>query len=350
MGTGIIRYFSDDADYFAVSSFKEFLEVKRYTDKPVLVLDPILEKSELKFLIEFKAELCVSNMSDFLKIKQAANSKKVKVHLAVNTGMNRFGQKNLSEIKTIISQIKKTQNIELVGVFSHYFEANNENFAKIQYEKFKQVEALVKKIYEKNVIFHISNSDGLWFYNGFDMARVGMKIYSDEMFPTINLSAKILELQKLEAGEVAGYSAVFVAKKKTTLAVVGIGYGDGIHRNIVKHGKVLVKGNFAKIVAICMDAMLVDVTGLGAELGDEVVIVGRSGENQIFICDVAKWCDTIGYEIITSLQSRVTRKIECFDEGMEYADNNREVQGKETGECGGNLHQTHTCKGEGSGL
>ena len=108
--------------------------------------------------------------------------------------------------------------------------------------------------------------------------------------------------------ESAGYSRCFVASNKTKIAVVAIGYADGIFRRIAGRGYVLINDEYCKIVAVCMDSILVDVTGIQVSLYDDVVLIGKDKEKQIFICDVAKWCDTIGYEIITSISSRVKRK------------------------------------------
>ena len=98
------------------------------------------------------------------------------------------------------------------------------------------------------------------------------------------------------------------ATQKTKLAAVQIGYADGLFRNIYKNGYVLINDCYAKIVAVCMDSMMVDVTGIKCKIGDQAVLIGKSKTKQIFICDVAGWCDTIGYEIIAKLSSRIKRK------------------------------------------
>lgn len=299
---------NDCVDYFAVSSPQEFYQVKRVTSKPILILSPTY--SRLKNLIKAGAELTVSNFESLSAVCNAAVSGDAvcKVHIAVNTGMNRFGFKNLKDFETAVKVLKKTQNISIQGVFSHYFEANSENFAKNQYEKFLNFGISYVNLSDKNVFFHIAASDGVFHKNGFDMARVGMAAYTDRLFETVKLVSKILDFQNLDAGETAGYGAIFVAKKPTKLAAIGIGYADGIFRNIAKKGWVLVRGKKAKIVAVCMDSILIDVTDLQTKIGDEVVLFGKSEGKQIFVCDMASWCGTIGYEIITKLSSRVKRK------------------------------------------
>ena len=135
-----------------------------------------------------------------------------------------------------------------------------------------------------------------------------MILYTDKNYQTISLKSRVLDIQILNQNETAGYGAIFVAKQKTKLAIVGIGYGDGIFRNIAKNGYVLINNKFAKIVAVCMDTIIADVTNIDVRIYDEVIIIGKSRDKQIFICDVAKWCDTIDYEIMVRLSERVERR------------------------------------------
>ncbi len=295
-------------DYFAVSSAKEFFDVRSVTKKPIVILDPVFEN--LNRLTRAGAELSISSFEGLKKIIEFAekSDRKIKVHLAVNTGMNRFGFKTTNEIFEVISKIKKTQNIIISGVFSHYFEANDKIFADYQFNKFLKMKQFILSEFNLNAIYHLANSDGILAKNGFDMVRAGMVLYSDKNYPTISLKTRVLDIQNLNPYESAGYSGVFQKNTKSKVAIIGIGYGDGISRNIVKNGYVLINGNYAKIVAICMDTLLVDVTGFSAKIFDEVVLIGKSKDKQIFICDVAAWCDTISYEIIVRLSNRIERK------------------------------------------
>ena len=304
----ICKNLNNYADYFAVSSPAEFYEIKRVVNKPIVILDPVF--NGLKKLIKSGAELTISNTDSLhILIKTIEDLKlTAKVHIAINTGMNRFGFKSIYELFKILTIIKKSQKIAINGVFSHYFDANNKNYANIQFNKFLKVKNFCIEKFDLNCIYHLANSDGIIYKNGFDMVRAGMILYSDKSYQTITLKTKILDIQKLSKNETAGYSAVFVAKQLKTIAIVGIGYGDGIMRNIVKKGYVLINNSYAKIVAICMDTMLVDITGIDAKIYDEVVLIGRSKNKQIFICDMASWCDTIDYEIIVRLSSRIERK------------------------------------------
>lgn len=306
----ICGFMNQFADMFAVSSGYEFFKIKRVTNKPILILDPVYEN--ITKLAMCDAVFTVSNFESLNMILNSAKSNlktKFKIHLAYNTGMNRFGFSKIKEIVKVFEICKKVQNIYILGVFSHFYCANNKNFANNQIDKFSELKKiLTQKQSCSGVDFHIANSCGVEIKNNFDMARVGFAMYSDAMFQTISLKSKILDFQDLDIGETAGYDAVFIAKRKTKIAVVGIGYADGLFRNIVNKGYVLINGNRAKIVAVCMDSLLVDVTDFSAKIYDDVVLIGKSKNEQIFICDVARWCDTIGYEIISKISSRVKRK------------------------------------------
>ncbi len=304
----ICKNLNNLADAFAVSSAKEFFEIRKFVDKSVLILDPVF--CGLKKLIKQKAELTISSFESLEKILKVAEktNEKIKVHIAVNTGMNRFGFKTKNEIFEVINLIKKSQKIIILGVFSHYFDAKNEKFANFQFKRFLEIKRFCLEEFGLNVIYHLASSDGILCKNGFDMVRAGMMLYTDKKYPTITLKSRVLDIQILAPNETAGYGAIYRAKSQEKLAVIGIGYGDGILRNIVKNGYVLINGEYAKIVAVCMDTILVDVTKITVKIYDEVVLIGRCKNKQIFICDMARWCDTIDYEIIVRLSNRIERK------------------------------------------
>lgn len=304
----ICKTLENFCDYFAVSSAKEFYEIRGIVSTPIVILDPVC--CDIKRLAKAGAELSVSSFESLEIILKVADEidGKIKIHLAINTGMNRFGFKSKKEVFDVILKIKKSQKIIISGVFSHYFDAKTKDFADLQFRKFCDIKQFILSNFNLNAVYHLANSDGILMKNGFDMVRAGMILYSDKNYQTISLKSRVLDIQILSQNETAGYGAIFVAKQKTKLAIVGIGYGDGIFRNIVKNGYVLINNKFAKIVAVCMDTLIADVTNIDVKIFDEVILIGKSKDKQIFICDVARWCDTIDYEIIVRLSSRITRK------------------------------------------
>ncbi len=319
---------NDLVDCFAVSSKAEFFDIKRCVTKPILLLDPVYEN--ITILAKNKAVFCVSNFDSLDKILADAERHKPQkyiIEIAINTGMNRFGFSTLNEIDEILQKIKKVQNISIFGVFSHYFEANSQKFEKLQTKRFLKIKNYIcKKLNNKQLYFHISASSFAEKDVCFDMVRVGLFSYSFRQNDAVRLTSKIIDFKDLKRCDTAGYNRQFTSKTKTKLAVVAIGYADGLFRKIVEKGYVLIGDKFAKIVAICMDCILVDVTNIDCKICDEVVLLGSTKNCQIFICDMAAWCDTIEYEILTHISKRVKRKYI----GETYANHNRKISCKKT--------------------
>ncbi len=313
LGIKLCEYVEDEVDCFAVSSANEFLELKKLVKKDIIILDPIYEN--ITNCIKENAILTVSNKECLKKLISKVFKQKAicRIYLAINTGMNRFGFSSLREFSEVIEIIKKTQNIEILGVFSHYYSGNQANCVNLQNKIFKKFQRYIASKISNSLVCHIAASDAAINFSyekdkNNSLVRIGMGNYSDKYFGTIKLKSKVIEIQKLRAGDSAGYGKIFTASSACTLAVVAIGYGDGIFRNIVKKGYVLINDYYCKIVAVCMDAILVDVTFADAKIGSEVLLIGRQKKNQIFICDIASWCDTIDYEIIVRLSDRIERK------------------------------------------
>ena len=308
-GEKICKYFNDLVDFFAVSSEYEFFRLKKLVSKPIIILDTIYNEKVLKKLILRGAEITISNeqsLDVLLKLEKNINSE-IKVHIAINTGMNRFGFSSILSLYETITKIKNSKKIKIYGVFSHYFNGKCDKTSQKQLKKFIKYAKFLQKEMEYPVLLHICASDGSIFNNYGDMVRLGYGIYDNSKYDTITLKTNILDFQYLKAMESAGYNEIFTAKKDTKIAIIGIGYGDGLPRNIVGKGYVLINDHFAKIVASCMDSMLVDVTDIDCKLNDEVIIIGKGKKNKISICDVANFCDTIGYEIIVRLSHRINR-------------------------------------------
>jgi len=320
----ICEAIDDIVDYFAVSSRREFFEVKRHVSKPILLLTPIYKN--ITILAMRGCEFCVSNIFELKTIERFAKRNKnifYKIHLAFNTGMNRFGFSKFKEIDELLDIVQKTQNIVICGIFSHFCVGNNKIIAENQikiFENFKKY--LMTKINVEGLIFHISNTAGFENCKKFDMVRIGLGMFLKHNKQSFLLTAKIIEFQKIKSGETVGYGLGFLAQKNMKVAIVSIGYADGIFRKIDTNGYVLTNGKFSKILAVCMDSMIVDVTDINCSYLDDVVLIGKSGENQIFVCDVARWCDTIEYEIMTSLSKRIKR---VYIGGNINANNHRKI-------------------------
>ena len=302
-GTGIelAKYIDDLVDYYAVACVSEANELARLTQKSILILSPPTQQEVEKIL---HSNICFAVDSIKLLNNLAEGKQSYNIHIAVNTGMNRFGTDYKTFCK-MIEIIKKSTSINLLGVFSHFYADGNTS--KHQAQLFDKFARLAKKKFP-NAICHISNSQNINY--SYDMVRVGIGLYGKNQ-ESLSLASTIKEIRLLKKGQVVSYNGNFVASKDTKIAVVPLGYADGISRHMT--GKyVLVDGKYCQIVgSVCMDCFMVDVSGVRATVGDQLVIFGKDKTKQINVCQIATWCDTISYEILVRLGARIERKYLC---------------------------------------
>ena len=255
--------------------------------------------------------------------------KKISVHVKIDTGMHRLGER--SEKLEEIIKIFKCNNLEIEGIFTHLCvadEASAESaaFTHAQAKAFYNVIAELRRRGFTCPKKHIVSSDGLLYYPELaeNYARVGIALYGMlstradtercgiSLEPVLSIKARIAQVKDLFQGEAAGYGLQFVAPKDTKIAVAAVGYGDGIPRALsCGVGSVLINGRKAPVAGrICMDQMLVDVSGIpNVRAGDIAVIIGRSGDEKITVCDLAEQTGTISNEILSRLGERLNRQI-----------------------------------------
>lgn len=252
--------------------------------------------------------------------------KPIDVHIKINSGMHRLGfdAANLKAIKELYSYY----NLHIKGFFSHLCvcDSNNENdvaYTKFQINNFnKLIKELKQQYYDVGKV-HIQSSYGLINYPeiGYDYARIGTFLYGVkskeddylkigvDLKPVLSIKSRIAMIQQVAKGNGLGYGLSYQVKQESQIAVVPIGYGDGIPRQLSSSGFVLVKGQRCPIVGrICMDQMLVDVSRVKSLSKNEVVtIVGKDGHNEIRLERVASVANTISNEIMGQIGSRLPK-------------------------------------------
>ncbi len=233
------------------------------------------------------------------------------VHVKVETGMGRLGI--YDNPCKVIEEIAEMKNIKIEGIMSHLSKAEDKEWTQEQLKKF---EALKKSLYQVgiNSIFHISNSQGIAYENAlFDAVRPGLMLYGygflDNLVPCMSVKTRLLDIRRLPKGTPISYGGTFVTKRDSMIGVVPVGYADGYFRNLSNKAEVLVRGKRAPVVGIvCMDLTMIDLTDVAeAKIDDEVILIGRSGKEQITASDLAQWANTIPYEVLTSLGNRAKR-------------------------------------------
>ena len=308
-------------DYLGVAYVHEGVALRKAgITTPILVLHPQLPN--LDALIEYKLEPSVYGQPilDALlsKIKES-NISHYPVHLKFNTGLNRLGfnPKNA----TALLEIFKDNALWLLlqGVYSHLAASDDvgeDAFTKTQLKTFSEIVGIFSSEYPKTT-FHVLNTSGVLHFSEaqYNMVRTGISLYGygnnpsvdAQLKPVLTLKTAISQIHSLEEGDTLGYNRAFTANSQTKTATLPLGHADGIGR-IYGNGKgyVMIKGQQASILGnVCMDMIMVDVTNIDCQAGDEVIIIGSGASAE----KLANAAGTISYELITGLSQRVKRKI-----------------------------------------
>jgi len=282
---------------------------------PILILGLTLkQQAELLVSYNITPTVCEYEMIEKLSESAIKEDKVVKVHLKVDTGMGRIGI-FFYDILRFIKRIRALKNVEIEGVFTHFSVADGKDktYTEEQFKKFMEVLTVLEKEEIKIPIKHVGNSATLldlphmWL----DLVRPGISIYglypSTEVQKTIKLipahsfKTRIIFLKELSAGEYISYGRTYTTiKKRTKIASLPVGYADGYNRLLSNKGEVLARGRrFPIIGRICMDQCMIDVSSLlEVKIGDEVVLWGRQGEEEITVEEISEKIGTINYEIV----------------------------------------------------
>jgi len=270
-----------------------------------------------------RATLCTYELAKALSQAAVRLRRNAVVHIKVDTGMGRIGLK-VEEIREFLRRILELPGIVVEGIYTHFATADGSGdgeFALAQMEHFRRVVSQLRKEGMELPIAHAANSAAVLRFPSahLDMVRPGIMLYGLEPFPgasyladirpAMTLKSRIVFLKEVPPGASVSYGRTFVAGRRTRIATVPIGYGDGYPRALSNRGKALVRGKRARIVGnICMDQLMLDVTHVeGVRVGDEVVLIGEQGDERITAEELASLAGTINYEIVTSLNGRIPR-------------------------------------------
>ncbi len=304
-------------DYLGVAYVDEGIALRKAgISLPIMVMNPNLES--FKQLIEYNLEPEIYSFNSLKAFNLTAQKHSVNpypVHIKIDTGMRRLGF-DLSEIDKLVNDIKQTNSLKVKSVFSHLVasdEAAQDNFTQKQIKEFTETSNKIAGILLYKFSRHILNSSGIERFPDaqFEMVRLGIGLYGispnkqNKLKNVSTLKTRISQIKTVKAGETIGYSRAGKVKANTRIAILPIGYADGLNRRLSNGiGKVFVNGEFASFIGnICMDMSMIDLKNIPATEGDEVVIFGE----QLPVYKIAKLIGTIPYEIFTSVSSRVKR-------------------------------------------
>jgi Alr-MurF fusion protein len=303
-------------NYLGVAYADEGVELRKNNiTLPVMVMNPADESFDT--LLKHDLEPEIYNFRILQTLVAFLGERPCKIHLKMDTGMRRLGFEE-DEIDDLVISLTENPNLRVASIFSHMAgadESAHDDFSREQGRRFK---AMADKISDRlgyRPIYHLLNSSGILRFPEFqyDMVRVGIGLYgidptqgqADKLKPVASLKTVISQIKHVPAGASVGYGRRGRADHPLMIATIAIGYADGFSRAFSRGvGKVLINGRLASVVGnVCMDMTMVDITGIAAREGDEVIIFGKD----LPIERLAESIETIPYEILTSTSERVKR-------------------------------------------
>ena len=309
------------ADYFAVAYTSEGIALRKAgIELPILVLHP--QSYNFEELIENCLEPSLYSefvLKEFIETAEKLNQKNYPVHIKFNTGLNRLGF-SIEETGVVGDLLTGTPAVKAASFFSHLAASEDwreREFTLKQIQTFRKIALELFDVLGYQPLLHICNTSGVINYPeaAFDMVRTGIGLYGfgneegedQKLKPIGTLKTIISQIHELEKGDSVGYNRAFIAERPTKTATLPIGHADGINRQYGNgRAGVIVNGHYAPIIGnVCMDMLMIDITGIDCEEGDEVIIFGGPQHATEF----ASKGNTISYELITGISQRVKRKL-----------------------------------------
>ncbi|MGH1364392.1 MAG: alanine racemase [Calditrichia bacterium] len=325
------------ADSFCVHSLDEALRLRRAGFNQNILVMGHVPISNLDEVVEHNLRLAVFNREtvEALHKLTANRSKLARIHLKLETGTNRHGV-DQDELEWYVQRLRETPGILFESVYTHFAnveDTTSHEFADFQKYRFRQMIDMIHKsgfpIIKQHMactaailLFHETHMDmvrlglgqyGVWPSKETRVSYQGKKFFKvdSKLRPVLTWKTRIGQLKWVEPDCTIGYGRTFKTTRKTRVAVLPVGYSDGYDRGLSSQGVVLVRGKRAAVLGrICMNLMMVDVTDIpDIELEDEVVLLGKQGDEEITAESIADLCGTINYEVLARISSEVSRII-----------------------------------------
>jgi alanine racemase len=311
---GLLQYHK--VDYLGVAYPDEGVELrKNHIRLPILVMNP--SEESFATLLEHDLEPEIYGVPMLRSLVAFLEGRNCRIHLKMETGMHRLGVDE-EDLADVVRLLRENPTVEVASVFSHLAAADepvHDAFTRLQFSRFQAMEQRLASELKINPVRHILNSSGILRFPDLqlDMVRLGIALYgietargdANQLKPVATLKTVISQIKKVRAGESIGYGRGGTAHQDITVATLAIGYADGFSRAFSKgSGAIWVHGKLAPVIGnVCMDMTMVDITGIPAREGDEVIVFGK----ELPIQEVAARINTIPYELLTNTSERVKR-------------------------------------------
>lgn len=302
-------------DYLGVAYADEGVELRQNNiTVPIMVMNP--SSSGFSSMLQYNLEPEIYSLKILHELIDFLKGRSIGIHVKLDTGMHRLGFDE-QDIDELIQTLRINPALKVRSIFSHLAgsdEADHDLFSRQQYARFRTMAEKISNNLFDSPLLHILNTPGILRFSDWqlDMVRLGIGLYGvdptiDErkLKPVLTLKTIISQIKRIPKGESVGYGRRGVADKNMKIGTIAIGYADGFNRAFSGGvGKVLVHGKRAPVVGnVCMDMTMIDITGIDAEEGDEVIVFG----DQLPVEELAKSIKTIPYEILTNTSERVKR-------------------------------------------
>lgn len=312
-----------NVEYFGVANAEEGVVLREAGITTPILVFTIPAATQISSYTSFDLQPTIGSEHEarLLSAQAQRAGTTLRVHIKVDTGMNRIGVKPRG-LGGLVRAVGRMKRVEISGIYTHFATADrrDKTFSKQQLGLFhKALDTLQSSGVEPEVI-HCAGSAGILDIpeSYFSMVRPGIAMYgyypSDEttesipLKPVLSLKSRVSLVKWIEPGESVSYGRRFVVERRTKIATLPVGYADGYMRLLTGHANALIAGKVFPIVGtICMDQLMVDVGKSDVGVGDEAVLIGRQGRKTITAWDLASSVGTIPYEICTNISSRVPR-------------------------------------------
>lgn len=311
------------ANWLGVALVEEGVELRQAGIKsPIQILsEPPSTAARLAVENELIPTVCSKEVAEAISAAAQKGGQKAKIHVKVDTGMNRIGIYP-EQVTSFIKYLNSLPSVEVEGLFTHFAVANHpENpYTEEQLSKFKRV---LEKLDREDLtpsLKHAANSAATIFFPSahLDMVRIGIAMYGlypspasrerVSLRPALQLKAKVSFVKELPAGQGVSYGLTYRSQEPTQIATLPLGYGDGYSRLLSNKSEVLIGGQRRPVVGnVCMDQLMVDIGAEKVKVGDEAVLIGQQQAQEISVEELAEILGTINYEVVCNLSPRVPR-------------------------------------------
>ncbi len=312
-----------EADYLGVAVLEEAILLRESgITLPILVMGGILG-NQIPLFIKNDLTITASSISKLEQIEEAAIElgKKALVHLKIDTGLERIGV-HYYNAEEFVKRAAKFENIIIEGIYSHLAssESQDKSYTNLQIERFENILAVLEKFSIEIKLKHISNSGAILQHpnTNYDMVRPGLILFGVypssgitkrvNVQPALNWKSRVVYFKVIKPEHPVGYGSTWQTDENTRAVTIPVGYGDGYFRKMSHQAEVIIRGKrYPVIGTISMDQIVINIGNDSAYNDDEVILLGSDGNVSIACEELASWADTIPYEILTNINTRVPR-------------------------------------------